>query len=125
MDIRVLIADDSKFMRHHLRNMLNEAGVNDVLEAMDGEDLIEKYKCCKPDLVFTDILMPKKRGIEAILELRKLDADVKLVVCSSVAENKFHKDKIIDSDILGFIKKPYTVEDINDVLKKYKEKYYI
>ena len=53
-----------------------------VLFASNGQDGLSRYAEGKPDLVITDVLMPDKEGLETIIELRKIDPDVKIIVMS-------------------------------------------
>ena len=60
---RILIVDDTLFMRTLLKNILFSGGHTIVGEAADGEEGIAKYKELKPDLVTMDVVMPKMNGI--------------------------------------------------------------
>jgi CheY-like chemotaxis protein len=60
---RILIIDDEPNMRSMLRRMLHQAG-HQVSEAGNGAEGIDSYERDPPDLVITDIIMPKKEGIE-------------------------------------------------------------
>jgi CheY-like chemotaxis protein len=78
---RLLVIDDDDLVRATLRDILEEAGY-DVLEAADGRQGLESFKRHRVDLVITDILMPEKEGIETILDLRRLSADVPIIAVS-------------------------------------------
>ena len=62
---KILIVDDTLFMRTLLKNILFSGGHTIAGEAGDGEDGVSKYKELKPDLVTMDIVMQKMNGIEA------------------------------------------------------------
>ncbi|MGB4373642.1 MAG: response regulator, partial [Halanaerobiales bacterium] len=64
MSRKILVVDDSAFMRAMLKNILIDAGYEVIGEAGDGKDAIEKYKELKPELVTMDITMPNLDGIE-------------------------------------------------------------
>ena len=67
---RVLIVDDSVFMRTILRDMLSkDEDIEIVGSATDGVDAIEKIRTLRPDLITLDIEMPKKNGIEVLQEI--------------------------------------------------------
>ena len=53
-----------------------------VLFASNGRDGLSRYAEGKPDLVITDVLMPDKEGLETIIELRKIEPNVKIIVIS-------------------------------------------
>ncbi|MDG6251267.1 response regulator, partial [Methanocalculus sp.] len=75
---RILIVDDTLFMRTLLKNILFSGGHEIVGEAGDGAEAVEKYQALKPDLVTMDVVMPKMNGIEALKEIKKFDPGAKV-----------------------------------------------
>ncbi|MCJ2533266.1 MAG: response regulator, partial [Candidatus Thermoplasmatota archaeon] len=70
--VKVLIVDDSAYMRVVLRDMLSsEEGLSVVGTAKDGIEAIEKAKACSPDVVLLDIQMPKMDGLATLQRLMK------------------------------------------------------
>jgi CheY-like chemotaxis protein len=67
---KILIIDDDPSMRRTVSRILARAG-HEVIEAPDGLEGVELFRRNHPDIVVTDIVMPKKEGIETILELRR------------------------------------------------------
>lgn len=84
---KVLIIDDSRFARDFLRKLLESLEYEVIGEAVDGVDGIQKFKELNPDLIISDIEMPKLDGISMIKEIRALDNDVKIVVVSSIVSS--------------------------------------
>ncbi len=78
---RILIIDDEPNLRSMLRRMLHQAG-HQVSEADNGAEGINLYLRDPPDLVITDILMPKKEGIETIIALHRADPDLPIIAIS-------------------------------------------
>ena len=78
---RILIIDDEPNLRSMLRRMLYQAG-HQVSEAGNGAEGIELYEQDRPDLIITDILMPKKEGIETIIALHRADPDLPIIAIS-------------------------------------------
>ncbi len=78
---RILLVDDDCQVRTMLKLTLERAG-HEVTEAEDGNQAVQKYDPASIDLVITDIVMPEKEGIETIMELRSLDAQVKIIAIS-------------------------------------------
>ena len=60
---RVLIVDDTAFMRMSLRNVLEKNGYEVVDEAAKGEEAVEKYQVTNPDVVTIDITSPRRMGL--------------------------------------------------------------
>jgi two-component system chemotaxis response regulator CheY len=106
---RILIVDDTLFMRTLLKNILFSGGHDIVGEAGDGDEAIQKYKELKPDLVTMDVVMPKMNGIEAL----------KGIMCTAVGQEQMVK-LAIKNGARGYIVKPFqapkVLEEIKNVL---------
>ena len=83
---RVLLIDDDDLVRKILRRILEGADF-EVVEAADGDEGIRSYEAEPIDVVVTDILMPKKEGIETIIELRRINPEVRIVAISGGGRN--------------------------------------
>jgi len=112
----VLVVDDSQSIRTFIRLILEDANYN-VCEASNGEEGIEVYKkSSNIDLIITDIFMPKKSGLELVVELREEYKDINVIVLSDGGKNNFSNELGV-CEALGatyFIKKDL----INDELIK-------
>jgi two-component system chemotaxis response regulator CheY len=103
---KILIADDAAFMRIMVRDNLAKAGYSDFSEARNGEEVVEIFAAERPDLVLLDITMPVKDGITALNEIRGIDPEAKVVMCSSMGQ----ETAVIQAVKLGaldFIVKPF------------------
>ena len=78
---RILVIDDEAAIRNLLTSMLGREGF-EVETAEDGAAGVEAFRCQRPDLVITDILMPNKGGLVAIREILDLDPEVKIIAMS-------------------------------------------
>ena len=108
-NIRVLIADDHAIVRHGLCALLGtERGIEVVGEAKDGNEAVARTKQLAPDVVIMDIVMPRKDGVEATMEIRAAGPSAKIVVLTSFGTS----DKIsraIEAGATGALMK--TAED--------------
>jgi CheY-like chemotaxis protein len=77
----ILVIDDAAMMRHLVRRML-ECAEHRVIEAEDGEVGIAVVEMQDPALVITDLIMPKKEGIETIQQIRRLHPNTKIIAMS-------------------------------------------
>jgi DNA-binding NarL/FixJ family response regulator len=86
MPVRILIADDSKMIRHNLRSFL-EANPNWQVcdEAVDGREAVQKTKQLIPDLIILDLAMPVMNGLQAAREISQLLPSVPIVLYSMYA----------------------------------------
>ncbi len=116
---RILIVDDTLFMRTLLKNILFSGGHTIVGEAADGEEGIAKYKELKPDLVTMDVVMPKLNGIESLKGIRQFDPNAKVVMCTAVGQEQMVK-LAIKTGARGYIVKPFqapkVLEEVKNVL---------
>lgn len=115
--LNVLICDDSALIRKKLKNILEVCKCNAIMEAEDGIQAIQKAKEMTPDLIFMDIVMPGKDGIEALEEIMKEDPAMKVVMASS-AGTQSHLKKALDLGAYDFIQKPITLEAVTAIIEK-------
>jgi len=88
--IRVLIADDHALVREGIAAFLRFCDDIEVVgEASDGIEAIERAQKIKPDIVLMDIGMPKLGGLEATVELRKKDPNIKIIVLTQYDDREY------------------------------------
>jgi two-component system chemotaxis response regulator CheY len=114
---KVLITDDTAFMRMTLRNVLEKNGYEVVAEAEDGSQAVEKYLLVKPDLVTMDITMPNMDGITAIKKIMEKDPEARIVVVSAMGQ-KALVIEALNSGAKDFIVKPFQPDRIVEALQK-------
>ncbi|MDP1676982.1 MAG: response regulator [Bacteroidota bacterium] len=114
---KALIVDDSAYNRTLLHAILRKKGLS-VETSDNGEDAIAKFTLVKPDIVFLDYIMPKKSGVEALSEMKKLNPDfIGIMLTSISATEDVQAAKTAGAN--GYILKPYGAEKIYEVLKKF------
>jgi two-component system chemotaxis response regulator CheY len=104
-DLKILITDDSILQRRQLIDIISTLGSPTFVEAKDGQDAIDLYKQEKPDLVFLDIVMPRKDGNAAIQEIIEFDPKANIIIASSVGTQSQLK-KALEAGAKDFIQKP-------------------
>jgi len=116
---KILVVDDTMFMRTLLKNILFSGSHDIIGEAENGEDAVEQYKKLKPDLVTMDIVMPKMNGIEALKAIKAFDPSAKVVMCTAVGQEQMVK-LAIKTGARGYIIKPFqapkVIEEVNNIL---------
>ncbi|AXH09795.1 response regulator [Malaciobacter halophilus] len=110
---KLLIVDDSTMLRDMLNYALNEGGYNDVTEAIDGVDGLEKAKASMYDLIITDVNMPNMDGLTLITELRKLSqyANKPILVLTTERSDEM-KAKGKAAGATGWIVKPFVPDQL-------------
>lgn len=115
-DQKILMADDSAFMRNVLKNILQNDGYANFVEAENGVEALAKIKSEKPVLVLLDLIMPEKGGVEVLKEVGKVQ---KILVISAVGQDAVIKEAL-SLGAAGYIVKPFdnkqVVEEIAKVL---------
>ncbi len=117
MAINILIADDLKFMKMVLRDIIEKAGFRVIGEAADGEEAVRLFEEKRPDVVVMDITMPKMDGITALKKIMEIDPNAKVIMCSALGQQRL----IINAIQIGakdFIVKPFQPERIVSSIKK-------
>jgi len=115
--MKILVADDSALMRHVLVTILNEAGVESVVQATDGYEAVQKVEEEAPDLVLMDWVMPNMTGIDAVEKIRASGNNVPIIMCTTEGE----QNRIVDAIKTGannFVVKPF---DPKVIMEKVKE----
>ena len=116
--INVLTVDDSRTMRDMLRRALVNAGFT-VSEAVDGEHGLEVLSSIKPDVIITDINMPKLDGFGFIERVRQDEAHRAtpiLVLTTESSDEK--KARARNAGATGWIVKPFNPEKLIAVVRK-------
>lgn len=117
MGNRVLVVDDAAFMRMMIKDILRKGGYEVVGEAEDGARAVDKYKELKPDLVTMDITMPDMDGISAVKEIRKLDPNAVIIMCSAMGQQAMVIDAI-QAGAKDFVVKPFQPDRVLEAVRK-------
>lgn len=114
---RILICDDSAFMRMMLRNLLVENGHEVVDEAGDGRKAVQLYRQHKPDLTTMDITMPVMDGIQAVQLIRGEDPTARIIMVTAIGQKAVITDAI-KAGASGFLVKPFEPKEVIAVIDK-------
>lgn len=79
--VRILVVDDEDLVRFSVRQMLEDEG-HQVEEAADGVEGMAKIESGPFDLMVTDIVMPRKEGLETIAEAKRVQPDLRIIAIS-------------------------------------------
>lgn len=105
--IKVLVVEDSSFMRKMIKQMLEEdERIEVIATARDGYDALKKIKSKKPDVVTLDIEMPKLNGIETLKEIMKTTKTPTIIVSITTTEGAKNTITAIQLGAIDFIPKP-------------------
>lgn len=116
-DLKVLICDDSLLIRKKLRAVLEKCKCEGIFEAENGTIAVELAQEINPDLIFMDIVMPDKDGIESLKEIIHFNPDAKVVMASSVGTSD-HLKAALENGAYDFIQKPISLESVALIIEK-------
>ena len=117
--MKILIVDDEELARARLKRMLTTLEISTIDEASNADDAIEAVKNSQYDVVFLDINMPEVSGLELGYELKYLNKGIAIVFQTAYEE---HALKAFDIGAIGYLVKPYSLEQVKEMLTRIKEK---
>jgi len=119
MSVKILVVEDEPDIMRIITHALTAAGYK-VIPAYGGEDAIRKVKAQRPDLVLTDLAMPKVSGVEVIQALKK-DPETQHIPILAVTAHVW--DGIAQSagqvGVDGFISKPFNMKQLLAEVQKH------
>lgn len=110
--LRILLADDSAFMRRLVRSLLNGLGIRSVIEAEDGVAALQAFEQNEVDIIITDWVMPVFDGLElaqAVRDPQSRNPHIPILMLSAHAE----LSRVIlarDAGVSGFLTKPISAK---------------
>lgn len=113
----ILIVDDASFMRMMIKDILTKNGFEISGEADNGINAVEQYKELNPDLVIMDITMPEMDGIQAVKEIKEIDQEAKIIMCSAMGQQTMVIEAI-QAGAKDFIVKPFQHDRVIEAVKK-------
>lgn len=116
MKRRILVVDDSYYMRTMLKNLLSDAGHDIVGEAANGEDALKLAKSLVPDMVTLDVILPDTTGLEVLKEIKKDQPNLKVVIVSAVGQEMV-VNEAIQNGAIAYIVKPFNEEKVVEVVE--------
>lgn len=113
---RVLVADDDEWTRHLLRNYLVNEGV-DVQTVRNGEEAAERFLDQRPDIVFLDVEMPGRSGLDVLALIREQPVDTAVVITTA-----YGTDRVVATALRrgadDYLRKPFDRGDLQAVLDR-------
>lgn len=117
MKFRFALVDDATFIREILKNIGEGLGGVCVGEAENGREAIQLVKSTLPDLLFLDLVMPQRNGLEVIDEIKEIWPEIKIVVCSTL-DQKEVIEQLEQKGVRHYLNKPFSKVDVEAVIQK-------
>jgi signal transduction histidine kinase/CheY-like chemotaxis protein len=112
-----LVVEDEEAVRRVIVKFMARLGWK-TMEAADGEEAVRTYKACQGriDLLVSDYLMPKVNGLDAALQMRRMDPKLPVILMSGFTKEET-AEKFRAGGFDNFLKKPFQLEDLRRILK--------
>ncbi len=117
---KVLIVDDEEMVRGALEGMVERCGITAV-QAASGFEAVEKARQESFRMVFLDLNMPKMNGVDTLKALKEIDRDQVFVIVTALSGDDDLFRAVLDFAPVSVIPKPFTFQQISDLLKLYFE----
>ena len=113
--LRILLVEDEEKLSKLLKNAIGESFYSFSV-AHDGVEGLEMYKKILPDVVITDIMMPRKTGLEMAKEIKAVDRNVPIIILSAFSE----RDNFLSAIDVGVVKyfiKPFDPDELLEYIE--------
>jgi two-component system chemotaxis response regulator CheY len=114
----LLLVDDDTFVRRILKDVLSETGLElRLLEASDGEEGLEVAAREKPALMFLDLFMPRRSGLEVLGAIKEISPRTRVLVISSMDAEPV-VEQALAAGAVGFVGKPFHPLEIASAVRQ-------
>ncbi|MEH0157879.1 response regulator [Limibacter armeniacum] len=117
MSYKVLIVDDSMYMRTLIKDTLTNAGYEVVGQASNGEQAIDLALDLEPDLITLDNILPDMLGLDILRTLREEQLESKVIMISAVGQQSVVQQGV-QLGANSYMVKPFTPEQLTAEVKK-------
>ncbi|WMJ72328.1 response regulator [Cytophagaceae bacterium ABcell3] len=114
---KIIIVDDSLYMRTMLKHILTDAGHEVVGEAPDAKNAIRIIEEKKPDIVTLDIILPDSTGLDVLKTIRAQNTLLKIVMVTAVGQEVI-MEEAQGLGAIDYILKPFSEEKVAKVINK-------
>lgn len=117
-EVRVLVVDDSRLARNHIRRVLENMGLEKIIEAENGAMALTLIKDREFDLVVTDYNMPEMDGRELseYIRFNPSTAHIPIIMVTSEAANSAHMSNIQQTGVNALCDKPFEPNEVKRML---------
>ncbi len=115
--VKVMLADDSRYVRASLAKAIKQIGGEVIAEATTGSEAIEKFAFLRPDIVTMDLSMPGVSGLEAIKILLQIDPNLTIIVVSGTDLQEV-REEVFNLGVKMFITKPFDPAHVAEIFQQ-------
>ncbi len=114
--MRILLVDDNALTRYTIKSLLDKLGHEVVAEAEDGAGAVKFFTEMKPDLVFLDLILPGRSGVEILDDLRAVDPAARVVIVTAVEQDEIDR-RLSKTGVSAILRKPFSYDDFKTLMK--------
>lgn len=114
--MKVLLVDDNALTRYTIKSLLDKLGHEVVAEAEDGPSAVKYFRELRPDVVFLDLILPGRSGVEVLEDLRAVDPAARVVVVTAVDQDEIDR-RLADKGVCAILRKPFSYDDFKTLMK--------
>ncbi len=114
--VKILLADDDRLVRTIVTDLLGELG-HDVVQAENGQQVLDLSETSQPDLMILDFLMPKLSGIDALRQLRAAGHRTPAIILTAITDGSIRGVEGAEAAD-GFLEKPVTRRSLERALAR-------
>jgi len=116
--MNLLIVDDEYFSRENVKSSVSwqQYGINEIMEADDGVNALAVCEDYRPDIVLTEVRMPRMNGIEFAFKLREMFPDCAIIFMSGYSDKEYLKSAI-KLKAISYIEKPIDEIEIKEAIE--------
>lgn len=116
MKFRYVVIDDAPFLRELIKGLMSSWGHLCVGEAAEWPEAVDLITRTLPEIIFLDLVMPQKNGVEIAKEIRDLWPEGKIVVCTTLEQSDLPNDVMPLFD--AWLAKPFTKKEMESLLQQ-------
>lgn len=113
--MKILLVEDDEIARENATEYLNTL-FNTVFEAKDGLEALKLYHQERPDIIISDIQMPKFNGLEFIEQIRQKDRTTQIIITSAFSTKEYLL-RAVELQLVKYLIKPVSEEALNDAIQ--------
>ena len=115
LNLTLLYVEDDEIIRENAVTYLDNF-FQEVFQAKDGKEALEVYKEKKPDIIISDIQMPRLNGLEMAKEIRKKDKTIPIIIATAFTDTSYLLEAV-ELQLIKYMTKPITSKKLKEALK--------
>lgn len=112
----MMVVDDSEAFREIMRELLVRVGFDIIVEARDFDEAVEKFKSEQPDIIFIDMILPGKSGVDTTQAIIDIDPKTIVIAMSAMINKKLIREALA-AGAKDFLFKPTNEMALNTVIQ--------